>query len=244
MKILVMGPFNSGKSTFVSKVSEGSSISIDRAGTTVALDYAVAEVFSMSVFLFGTPGLKRFDMVRRVLSTGADGVLFLIDSTKPYANESQALFAEIKNTLPNVPIIIAANKQDIPSALPPEEAARLAGFSKEDYFIIGTSATTGKGIERALKVLTLAILRRMLPVLRVILEEGGNPNSLEKISQKLNVPLQKARLMLRWLEWRRVLSADWYAQTFELKPFAKQATEILLEIERLREERTPPAVTF
>ena len=244
MKILVMGPFNSGKSTFVSKVSEGSSISIDRAGTTVALDYAVAEVFSMSVFLFGTPGLKRFDMVRRVLSTGADGVLFLIDSTKPYANESQALFAEIKNTLPNVPIIIAANKQDIPSALQPEEAARLAGFSKEDYFIIGTSATTGKGIERALKVLTLAILRRMLPVLRVILEEGGNPNSLEKISQKLNVPLQKARLMLRWLEWRRVLSADWYAQPFELKPFAKQATEILLEIERLREERTPPAVTF
>ncbi len=239
-----MGPFNSGKSTFVSKVSEGSSISIDRAGTTVALDYAVAEVFSMSVFLFGTPGLKRFDIVRRVLSTGADGVLFLIDSTKPDANESQALFSEIKNMLPHVPIIIAANKQDIPSALPPEEAAHLAGFSQEDYFIIGTSATTGEGIERALKVLTLAILRRMLPILRVILEEGSNPNSLERIAQRLNVTLQKARLMLRWLEWRRVLSADWYAQTFELTPFAKQATEILLEIERLRAERTPPAITF
>ena len=239
-----MGPFNSGKSTFVSKISEGSSISIDRAGTTVALDYAVAEVFSMSVFLFGTPGLKRFDIVRRVLSTGADGVLFLIDSTKPDANESQALFAEIKNMIPHVPIIIAANKQDISSALPPDEAARLAGFSQEDHFIIGTSATTGEGIERALKVLTLAILRRMLPVLCVILEEGGNPNSLERISERLNVTLQKARLMLRWLEWRRVLSADWYAQTFELNPFAKQATEILLEIERLRAERTPPAITF
>jgi small GTP-binding protein len=239
-----MGPFNSGKSTFVSKISEGSSISIDRAGTTVALDYAVAEVFSMSVFLFGTPGLKRFDIVRRVLSTGADGVLFLIDSTKPDANESQALFAEIKNMIPHVPIIIAANKQDISSALPPDEAARTAGFSQEDHFIIGTSATTGEGIVRALKVLTLAILRRMLPVLHIILEEGGNPNSLERISERLNVTLQKARLMLRWLEWRRVLSADWYAQTFEPNPFAKQATEILLEIEHLREERTPPAITF
>lgn len=238
-----MGPFNSGKSTFVSKVSEGS-ISIDRVGTTVALDYAVGEVFSMSIFLFGTPGLKRFDMVRRVLSTGADGVLFLIDSTKPDANESQALFSEIKNYLPKVPIIIVANKQDVSSAMPPEEVARLAGFHPDDYFIIGTSAITGEGIERALKVLTLAILRRMLPTLRVILEEGGNPNSLERISERLNVPLQKARLMLRWLEWRRVLSADWYIQTFELNPFAKQATEILLEIERLREEKTPPAVTF
>ncbi|MFB6182828.1 MAG: hypothetical protein ABEI78_02060, partial [Candidatus Nanohaloarchaea archaeon] len=59
-KILVTGPYDSGKSTTVQSMSE-KAVSVDRLGTTVALDHGAVERKGIKAELFGTPGQKRFD---------------------------------------------------------------------------------------------------------------------------------------------------------------------------------------
>ncbi|MHA2074484.1 MAG: GTPase [Candidatus Hodarchaeales archaeon] len=80
MKIVLLGPYNSGKSTTVQKICDKSAISIDYGGTTVALDHCKTQIYGVEIFLFGTPGLKRFEVIRKILSKGADGILFIVDS--------------------------------------------------------------------------------------------------------------------------------------------------------------------
>ncbi len=81
-KILVTGPYNAGKSTFVHAISN-KAISVDRLGTTVALDHGKVEYRGFTIDVFGTPGQERFDPILKVLGSEALGVILVIDSTKP-----------------------------------------------------------------------------------------------------------------------------------------------------------------
>lgn len=118
-KILVTGPKGAGKSTFVrtaSLLSSGKAVSVDRAGTTVALDYAHLTLRGFSIDVFGTPGQARFNPILKTLSRDAMGVILLVDSTDPKGFERAAEIVKIaigKST----PYIIAANKQDSDDAM-------------------------------------------------------------------------------------------------------------------------------
>ena len=74
MKIIITGAFSSGKSTLVQSLAKESAISLDKSGTTVALDHGTVDVLGIPAFLFGTPGLVRFSILRQILSEGADGI--------------------------------------------------------------------------------------------------------------------------------------------------------------------------
>ncbi|RUM33504.1 MAG: GTP-binding protein [Archaeoglobus sp.] len=142
-KILVTGPYNAGKSTFVHAVSMRS-ISVDRLGTTVALDHGHLEYRGFSIDLFGTPGQERFDPILKIIGKEALGVILVVDSTKPET------FPRAKQMLESVahfglPYVVAANKQDLPGALPPEEV-RKKMYLPEDVPIIPVSAVNGEGV--------------------------------------------------------------------------------------------------
>ena len=65
-KVLVTGPFNAGKSTFVRALSTRS-VSVDRMGTTIALDHGHIEYGDVTADIFGTPGQARFDPILLVV---------------------------------------------------------------------------------------------------------------------------------------------------------------------------------
>jgi uncharacterized protein len=91
-KILVTGPFNSGKTTFINAISEIDVVSTERAasdttekvGTTVAMDFGRITLTDGDVLhLYGTPGQDRFDFMWEILSEGMLGYVALLDGTRP-----------------------------------------------------------------------------------------------------------------------------------------------------------------
>lgn len=148
-KILVTGPYHAGKSTVVRQLSERS-ISIDRLGTTIALDHGYIEHGGFACDLFGTPGQERFDFILSILAKDVFGVLLVVDSTLPES------FTRAKNMLSKVkgygiPYVIIANKQDLPEALSIEEIRKNIGINEVP--IIPAVATKGTGLKEALEKL-------------------------------------------------------------------------------------------
>lgn len=151
-KILVTGPFYAGKSTVIKSLSE-KPVSVDRLGTTIALDHGYVERRGFAVDLFGTPGQERFDWILDLLSKSVFGILLVVDSTKPETfDRAKEMLEKIRYR--NIPVVVLANKQDLPNALKPEEVEQILGFPT-----VGTVAKTGKGCEEALEKLFELILK-------------------------------------------------------------------------------------
>ncbi|PKQ28657.1 MAG: GTP-binding protein [Candidatus Anoxymicrobium japonicum] len=91
-KIVVTGPFNSGKTTFINAISEIEVVSTERkmgrgsekCDTTVAMDFGrITFPDGYSLHLYGTPGQARFDFMWEILSEGMLGYVVLVDGSKP-----------------------------------------------------------------------------------------------------------------------------------------------------------------
>jgi uncharacterized protein len=127
VKIVVTGPFNSGKTEFIRSVSEIDVVSTERRitaeaekikeTTTVAMDFGRITVDDdLVLYLFGTPGQKRFDFMWEILSEGMLGFIVVIDSTRPESfREARSILETFKAYAPT-PYVVAANKQDCADA--------------------------------------------------------------------------------------------------------------------------------
>jgi len=149
-KILVTGPFDSGKSTFVHALSTRA-ISVDRLGTTIALDHGHIDYKGFSADIFGTPGQERFDPIIKLLSGESMGVFLIVDSTNPTDFIRAKQMLEITKSY-GLPYVIIANKQDLPGALAPEEI-RIQFNLPPDVPIVPVVAKDKKGIFEAFEVL-------------------------------------------------------------------------------------------
>lgn len=149
-KILVTGPFDAGKSTFVHALSNRS-VSVDRLGTTIALDHGHLEYKGFSADIFGTPGQERFDPIIRLMSGESMGVFLIVDSTNPADFVRAKHMLEITKSY-GLPYVIVANKQDIPGALSPEEIRRQFNLP-EDVPVVPAVAKDKLGVFEAFEVL-------------------------------------------------------------------------------------------
>ena len=149
-KILVTGPFNAGKTTFVHKLSNRA-VSVDRIGTTVALDHGHVEYKGFSADIFGTPGQERFDPIIKMLSGEAMGIILVVDSTnkKDFVRAKQMLDITMRQGLP---LIVAANKQDLQNALGPDEIRQHFNLPA-DVDIVPVVSTSGEGVKEVFEVL-------------------------------------------------------------------------------------------
>ncbi len=226
MKIVLLGPYNSGKSTTVQKICGGSAISIDYGGTTVALDHCRTQIYGVEIFLFGTPGLQRFEIIRKILSKGADGILFIVDSVNVASfEEAEKLLNEIYEILPGVPIVLCANKQDIKGAKSPQEVAEIIlGKNKDKISVIGTSAKTGESLERALGLIVLNAIKQYYRILLAVKNSNGE---LKEIAKNLGENQNKVLSQLQFASWRRLISADWDNKKFSLTKGVTNITDIL-----------------
>lgn len=127
VKMVVTGPFNAGKTEFIQTVSEIDVVSTERKissaeervkeTTTVAMDFGRITVDdSLVLYLFGTPGQKRFDFMWEILSEGMLGFIVMVDSTRPETFQEARNILEAFRAFSPTPYVVAASKQDLPDA--------------------------------------------------------------------------------------------------------------------------------
>ncbi|MBD3227371.1 MAG: hypothetical protein GF329_04210 [Candidatus Lokiarchaeota archaeon] len=223
LKILITGPFHSGKSTFVRKATEifgigNPAMSIDKNETTVALDLGILQIKGLKIFLFGTPGHLRFHSVRKVLSYGADGIIFLIDPISDLnITDVHRVWDELEEFLPDIPKIISVTKQDLP------ESERKTVDELRQYFpfmdgspVIPTSGITGLNIEKAILKIVTMVIKTISDTLKVLFEFQGEVQGIQKAAFKLNKSIYETKKYLRWLERRNLADVDWRLSIFWL----------------------------
>lgn len=149
-KIIVTGPFDAGKSTFVRALSTRS-ISVDRLGTTIALDHGHVDYKGFAADIFGTPGQERFDPILKLLSGEAMGVFLVLDSTEPNGFARGKNMLEIARSF-GLPTMVIANKQDMDGALTPEEIREILDMP-ENVPIMPVVATAREGVFEAFETL-------------------------------------------------------------------------------------------
>lgn len=149
-KVLVTGPYHAGKTTIVHSLSTRA-VSVQRMGTTVALDFGHVDQKGFSLDLFGTIGQARFDPILDQLGGEAVGVLLVVDSSKP-EEFPRAMEMMRKAGVHGLPYVVVANKQDLSGALSAEEIREKMHVPPE-IDIIPTVATEKENVTRALDAL-------------------------------------------------------------------------------------------
>ncbi len=121
VKVVVTGPFNAGKTTFIKAVSEITVLSTERqvsdtsgeggGETTVAMDFGRITVSDdVVLYLFGTPGQERFSFMWETLSEGMLGFVLLVDADDAESLDIASNMIEFFKDMSDVPFVVAANK--------------------------------------------------------------------------------------------------------------------------------------
>ena len=170
--MVVTGPFSAGKTQFIQSVSEIDVVATERKistasersvkdATTVAMDFGRITVDEdLDLYLFGTPGQKRFDFMWEILSEGMVGFIVMVDSTRPETFREARSILETFRAYAPTPYVVAANKQDIKDAWELEDvrhALRLDTKTK----LLPCVATNKTQVKKVLLELLYSILAEM-----------------------------------------------------------------------------------
>jgi small GTP-binding protein len=171
VKMVVTGPFNSGKTQFIQSVSEIDVVSTERKisseaervkdSTTVAMDFGRITVDAdLVLYLFGTPGQKRFEFMWEILSEGMLGFVVMVDSTRPETFREAKSILETFRAYAPTPYVVAANKQDHEEAWSIEDL-RIALRLAPEVKLIPCVATDREKVKNVLLELLYSILAEM-----------------------------------------------------------------------------------
>ena len=169
VKMVVTGPFSAGKTSFIASVSEIAVVRTERKitdesrsvkqATTVAMDFGRITIDEdLVLYLFGTPGQKRFDFMWEILSEGMLGFVLLVDSTRPETFREARRILETFRGYSRTPYVVVANKQDDEDAWPPEDL-KIAMALGPEVRVLPCVAVKREDVKRVLLELLDVILR-------------------------------------------------------------------------------------
>jgi len=184
VKVVYYGPGLAGKTSslqFIHRAlrpdSRGQLVSlatgVDR---TLYFDFVPVKLprlrgFAVRVQLYTVPGQVHYNSTRKLVLTGADGLVFVADSQRGrMAANVESMENLVENlaeqglTLRSLPMVLQLNKRDAPDALPAGELAKR--LNTGGFPVIEAVATRGTGVFDALKAVTtqvLADLRQKAP---------------------------------------------------------------------------------
>lgn len=175
LKLVYYGPALSGKTTnlqvvhqYMNPESRGRLMTLDTADDrTLFFDllpvfFQTNSGFKVKLKLYTVPGQVMHNSTRRIVLSGADGVVFVADSQRSEARANNEAWKGLKENLAQngidpdaIPIVIQFNKRDLPNTRTDEELDALRSRSKEPIF--AAVALRGEGvIDTLLKCLQLA----------------------------------------------------------------------------------------
>jgi len=158
---------NAGKTTMVQNLSDSQVAATDVAATdhvsqlksmtTVGLDFGILKIDeTLELHLFGTPGQSRFNFMWNILSKGAIGAIFLVDSTSDDSLVEMTKMFEYFQKNVDLPVVVGATKQDMEGAKSIEELKTLLNLG--DTMIIPVDARK----KEESKILALTLLGNAL----------------------------------------------------------------------------------
>ena len=171
VKMVVTGPFSAGKTCFIQSVSEIDVVHTERkitsaaekikGSTTVAMDFGRITIDEeLVLYLFGTPGQRRFDFMWEILSEGMLGFVVLVDSARPETFQEAKRILNTFRTYAPTPYVVAANKQDHPDAWEPEDL-RIALRIDPRIKLLPCVAVDKESVKEVLLALLYTILESM-----------------------------------------------------------------------------------
>jgi small GTP-binding protein len=171
VKIVVTGPFSAGKTQFIQTISEIDVVATEKeisrseerikSHTTVAMDFGrITVADDLVLYLFGTPGQRRFDFMWEILAEGMLGFVVLLDSVRPETFREARSILDTFRSYASVPYIVAANKQDLEDAWAPEDL-RIALRISPEIKVVPCVATGKESVQKVLLELLYSVLELM-----------------------------------------------------------------------------------
>ena len=179
------------------------------------MDLASLRLNGFDVFLFGTPGLLRFRVMRELICSGSDGFIFVFDAVHSEKDDDAI---SILNTLRNsissdIPIIYLANKQDLEGARSPE-VIKAQNNLPHNCKIFPTSTKTGLNINESIKFLVNEIFDRYKELIQTLQKYE---NDIKGLAEKLNKEKSEMRDFLNNLEIKRFIDIDRINKNYRVK---------------------------
>ena len=170
-KVVVTGPFNSGKTEFIKTISDIPVVSTEKkittedsgikSETTVAMDYGRVLLNGDTIYLYGTPGQTRFDFMWEILSDEMDGFIVLADSTDPPSFPDVAELIDLFAGFVDVPHLVVANKTDVEGAARLNDVRR--GTKVGNNITIMPCVATQKSSVRQVLLQVVELLKKQSP---------------------------------------------------------------------------------
>ncbi|HMJ15711.1 MAG TPA: gliding motility protein [Polyangiaceae bacterium] len=218
-KIVYYGPGLGGKTTTLQHIHatakpehRGKMVSlatpVDR---TLYFDYLPIRLptlrgLGIRLQLFTVPGQVYYNATRKLVLTGADGIVLVVDSQRLRADASSESLDNLRDnlrehgrSLGDVPHAIQYNKRDLSDVVPIEELERKLNAHGAPSF--ATVATHGDGVYEALEAIARAVLDdfekrvpegRGLPLQQLELPEGGLTEALRRAEEDYGADSNRA----------------------------------------------------
>lgn len=176
-KIVYYGPAISGKTTNLQFIHQH--LKPDQRGKIVSLatnedrtlffDFLPIELesvrgFKTRIHLYTVPGQVYYGATRRAVLTGADGVVFVVDSHADRMGDNLTSFKDLEDNLryygkkiETIPLILQYNKRDLPNILTVEELNQKFNRFNSPHF--ESVATLGKGVFESLTMACRHVLK-------------------------------------------------------------------------------------
>lgn len=178
VKVVYYGPPLAGKTTNLEQLQRmiderhrSQLVSLDTQGDRTLffdlMQVSLGRVGGLTprVSLYTVPGQPRYERVRYIVLRGADGVVFVADSEPQRLPENVQSWRQMHQQLQSlrlsrIPIVVQANKRDLPNALPLEDLRRalLPDQHPFPYRVIEARAREGIGVRETFMAILTSIL--------------------------------------------------------------------------------------
>jgi translation initiation factor IF-2 len=157
--VTVMGHVDHGKTSLLDRIRKTNVAGGEAGGITQHIGAYKAQTPHGTIVFLDTPGHEAFTQMRARGASGADIVVLVVAADDGVMPQTKEAYSHAKAA--NVPIIVAVNKSDKPSADPDRVRRELSelGLQPEEWggdtMFVNVSAVTGIGVDQLLENIAL-----------------------------------------------------------------------------------------